>query len=202
MQFDRAKLKAAILHVCSQCEPAELGAVKLHKTLYYGDMIRYLDAGVPITGSTYRKRPFGPTCDALLSTLRELQEEGAIRVREVKYFGYRKKDYLALRGPESDRLSEAERAVLDESVDFVCRRNTARTISDFSHSTPWEIVEFGEVLPYHNALHLIPNEVSEEALDWALAQAPAIEAERSKANPLDYPVFAAIRGGVRQAGRS
>ena len=100
------------------------------------------------------------------------------------------------------RFSETERAVLDEVIDFVCRSNTAKTISDFSHSTPWEIVEFGEELPYHNALHLIPNQVSKDAFDWALEQEPAIEAERSKANPLDYPAFADLRGRFLQTGRS
>ena len=202
MQFDRAKLKAVILYTCSRCAPEELGAVKLHKVLYYADMVHYLYAGVPLTGATYRKRPLGPTCDGLLSTIKELEAAGAIQVREVNYFGYRKKEYMALKEPETERLSESELAILDEVIDFVCRGHTAKTISDFSHSTPWEIVEFGEELPYHNALHLIPNQVSKEAFDWALEQASAIEAERSKTDALDYPVLASLRSRVLQAGRS
>ena len=201
MQFDRAKLRAVILYVCSQCEPAELGAVKLHKILYYADMLHYLDFGAPLTGATYRKRALGPTCDALLPMLREMEASGAIDVREVDYFGYRKKEYVALDEPDVGRLSEGERAILDEIVDFVCRENTAKTISDFSHSTPWEIVEFGEVLPYHNALLLIPNQVSKDAYDWALERAPEIETARSQGNPLDYPVFADLRNRVLQEGR-
>lgn len=201
MQFDRAKLKTVVHYVCSECEPAELGAVKLHKTLYYADMLHYLGLGTPLTGATYRKRPLGPMCDALRPALRELERAGAIETREVDYFGYRKKEYVSLKQPESETLSESERAILDEIVDFVCRENTAKTISDFSHSAPWEIVEFGEVLPYHNALLLIPNQVSEDAFDWALEQAPDIETARSQGNPLDYPVFADLRSRVLQEGR-
>jgi hypothetical protein len=38
MQFDRAKLKAVILYTCAKCEASKLGAVKLNKVLYYGDI--------------------------------------------------------------------------------------------------------------------------------------------------------------------
>ena len=58
MQFDRAKLKTVILYVCSRCEPAQLGAVKLHKVLYFTDMLHYAHAGTAVTGATYRERPF------------------------------------------------------------------------------------------------------------------------------------------------
>ncbi|MGO4836011.1 Panacea domain-containing protein, partial [Rhizobiaceae sp. 2RAB30] len=63
--FSRDKLRAAVLHVISSCKPDRLGAVKLHKVLYYSDMLSYLDTGKPVTGAEYRKRPFGPTCDAV-----------------------------------------------------------------------------------------------------------------------------------------
>ena len=72
MQFDLAKLKDVILYACSRCEPSRLGAVKLHKILYFSDMIYYANVGAPLTGATYRKRPMGPTCDQLLATLNEL----------------------------------------------------------------------------------------------------------------------------------
>lgn len=201
MQFDRAKFKAVVLYVCSHCEPAALGAVKLNKALYYADMLHYLDAGSPLTGATYRKRALGPTCDQILPALRELEAAGEIQITETFYFGYRKKEYQALVEPDVERLSGRARALLDEVIDFVCRNNTAKTISDFSHSTPWEIVEFGEVLPYHNALLLIPNQVSRESFDWALEQASDIETARSQGDPLDYPVFADLRSRILQEGR-
>ena len=92
MQFDRAKLKTVILYICSKCEPSQLGVVKLHKALYLADMLVYAYVGAPITGATYRKRALGPTCDQLLAVLRELSKEGVLEIREVEYFGYRKKN--------------------------------------------------------------------------------------------------------------
>ncbi len=196
MQFDREKLKDTVLYICSHCEPSQLGAVKLHKVLYYSDMIQFLAVGSPLTGATYRKRPHGPTCDALLPVLRELTGANALEIGEADYFGYKKKEFRALTKPAMERFSESEILILDEMIDFVCRNNTAKTISEFSHAVPWEIVDFGEELRYHNALHLIPSQVSKETFDWAEQQAADIEAERSQSDPMDYPAFSTLRALV------
>lgn len=177
MQFDREKLKAVILYVCKRCRAGDLGAVKLHKVLYFSDMIRYIQLGTAITGSTYRKRPLGPTCDQLQSSLRELVESGKLRIDSVDYFGYCKKQFAALVEPEA-RLSESELLVLDEVIEFVCWNNTARTISEFSHQSPWELAAFGDVLPYSSAFRLLPNQVSEESMQWASEQGALIKSER------------------------
>jgi hypothetical protein len=199
MQFDRAKLKTVILYTCFKCEPSMLGAVKLHKVLYYADMLSYAATGAPITGATYRKRPLGPTCDNLLATLRELANEGAIEIRESDYFGYRKKEYISRREAELQRLSDQELRLLNEVIDFVCANNTAKTISEYSHNRAWDLADFGAILPYSSVLHLFPTQVSTEALEWGTAQADDIEARRSKEDPLDYVDFAAFRSRVLQA---
>ena len=100
MQFDRAKLKEVILYACSTCDPSRMGAVKLNKVLYFVDMLRYAKVGAPLTGAVYRKRPMGPTCDQLLSVLNELSRERALEIRNVDYFGYLKKEYIAVRQPD------------------------------------------------------------------------------------------------------
>ena len=45
MQYDRGKLKSVVLYTCAKCEPSRLGAVKLHKVLYFADMIRLCPSG-------------------------------------------------------------------------------------------------------------------------------------------------------------
>jgi hypothetical protein len=196
IEFDREKLKAVVLYVCAKCDASRLGAVKLHKVLYFADMLQYAQDGTAITGSTYRKRPLGPTCDQLLPVLRDLVREGAIEVRETDYFGYRKKEFIPLRTAETNRLSDAELSLLDEVIDFVCFNNTAKTISEFSHNRAWEIAQFGDVLPYSSVLLLFPGQVSIEAFEWGAEQAKTIEAERSNRNPVDYVPLAAFRKRV------
>jgi hypothetical protein len=199
MQFDRHKLKAVILYTAFTCLPGRLGAVKLHKVLYFVDMLHYADAGVPVTGSTYRKRPLGPTCDQLLPMLTDLCRTGELTIREVDYFGYRKKEYEATESPDVDRLSESERSLLDEVIQFVCYDNSAKAISEFSHNRAWEMVEYGEVLPYNSVFHIFPSQVSLEAMEWADAEVSRIEAEGSTADSVGTTDYRAFRSRVLEA---
>jgi hypothetical protein len=202
MQFDREKFKTVILYTCYKCEAHQLGAVKLHKVLYYADMLHYAHVGTPMTGSTYRKRAHGPTSDDLLPILRELEKTGAINVRDVDYFGYRKKEYVARDSAEIERLGDIEIELLDEVIDFVCRNNSAKTISEYSHNRAWEMAEFGEVLPYHSAFHIFPTQVSPEVMDWARNEAKQLEAERGQETPLGGTLLGQLRERLLQARRS
>ncbi len=196
MQFDRAKLEAVILYTCQKCPPSRLGAVKLHKVLYFFDMLRFAESGTPATGATYRKRPHGPTCDQLLPTLRELERSSAISIEQVDYHGFRKNEYTAVVKPEMERLNEAEVSLLDDVVDFVCFQNSARTISEFSHQRPWESVEFGAEIPYESAFLLFPTDVSHEAFDRIERGLSDSEATRPRGDALGSGTLAAFRSRV------
>lgn len=199
VQFDRDKLKAAILHVCTTIATERLGAVKLHKTLYLADMIFYSAHGRALTGATYRKRAHGPTCAQLLATLREMEQDGSLRIGQSDYFGLRKTDYLALSAPEPGRLTGDELALLDEVADFVCNRTSARFISELSHERPWEMAESGGVIGYDTALMLFPNEVSLEAMDLVRAEAESIEGARSLGAAVGRSTYADFRSRVQSA---
>ncbi|HET8729189.1 MAG TPA: Panacea domain-containing protein, partial [Alphaproteobacteria bacterium] len=140
-QLNREKLRSAILRIISRCPPQELGAVKLHKALYYADMIEFAACGRSLTGAEYRKRPFGPTCDEALPIIRELQSDGALDVVDVPYYGYAKREFRLRAEPRFDQLSKSELALLDDMADFVCREHTARAISEISHDVSWQMVE-------------------------------------------------------------
>ena len=92
--------------------------------------------------------------------LRDLVAEGKLQINDVNFFGFNKKEYMTLVEPDFARLGKEEIVLLDEVVEFVCSDNTAKTISEYSHQTPWEMVEFGEEIPYHTAFLLYPSEVS------------------------------------------
>jgi hypothetical protein len=193
MQFDRAKLKEVILYACSNCDSSQMGAVKLNKVLYFVDMLRYANVGAPLTGATYRKRPMGPTCDQLLQVLGELVREGAVEIREADYFGYLKKEYIALRPARVDWLTGEDKSLLDDVIEFVCVNNTAKTISEFSHNKAWEIAEFGDEIKYNSVFNLFPTQVSEDTLSWAANEAKEIASERSKEAPLESRAFGTLR---------
>ena len=198
MQFDRTKLKAVVLHTCASCEPERLGAVKLHKVLYFLDMIYFAQFGVPVTGASYRKRPFGPTCVELLSVLRDMQTSGELEIRDTEFYGLAKKEYFARAETPSGVLNESEMALLDEVIQFVCYQNSAKTISDYSHQLPWELAEFGEEIPYRTALMLFPSDVGPEAFEIVERGAAEVAQARLNQNPLDLPLLSALRSRVHQ----
>lgn len=196
MQFDRAKLKAAILRTCRKAGPTKLGATKLHKVLYFLDMVQFAATGAPVTGATYKKRPFGPTCVQLLPTLREMTNEGSIEIRDVEFHGLRKTEYHPQQSEERHVLNKDETALLDRMIEFVCNKHTARSISDFSHKVPWDVVEFDEVIPYESALLLFPADTSPEAFEAFEEELEEIEAERSQPDALGAIDYASFRRGI------
>lgn len=172
VQFDREKFKEAVLLLASHCPPEELGNVKLHKMLYFADMLNFLEEGRPLTGVDYLKQKFGPTARHLTFAVDELAREGRLSVRETEYHGFYKKDYLPTEPYKAARLSESEQQLLRDVADFV-RGKTARQISEISHNAAWEAAELGEVIPYFTALQLVPVEVTDADRAWALETAKA-----------------------------
>lgn len=183
-QFDRAKMRAVILRAIHSCCPSDMGAVKLNKVLYFVDMIHYAHFRQAVTGATYRKRPNGPTTDQLLFVLREMQHDGHVKIDDVEYHGYWKKQYTPLTPEPLGLLNDEEQALVDDVVDFVCRQNSAKTISEYSHQMPWEMAGDGGVIPYSTAMLLLPTQVSPEAFEAASKGVAEIEVARSKSGSL------------------
>lgn len=168
--FDREKFKDVVHFICSNCAPEDLGNVKLHKILYFSDMMAFLGNGVPLTGVEYRKQQFGPTASHLSWAISQLTRDGRLRVEERDYFGYRKKDYISLASVKSGALSNEECQLLLDVIGFVCQKS-AREISEISHDTAWHAARMGEVIPYYAAYGLLPAEVSDLDIDEAVEEA-------------------------------
>jgi uncharacterized phage-associated protein len=166
VQFDRQKFRELVHYVCDQVDPDTLGAVKLHKVLYFADMWHYLRTGHPISGETYRKQHFGPVASHLLRTIEELEREGALERRKTAWPGGTRTEFHTKRSARVERLSKSEIAFVDEVIDFVIRK-TAAEISEYSHHQVWQAAEMGEVLPYTTAFHMSPAEVTDADLEWA-----------------------------------
>lgn len=175
-QLDRAKLKEAILLIASHCPPEELGNVKLHKALYFADMLHFIDEGRPLTGVDYLKQKFGPVARHLTAALAELEAEGRLQITDQDYFGLVKKNYVPREQYTRVHLSDHEESLLREMADFV-RGRSAKEISELSHNAAWEAAELGEVIPYFTALRLIPTEVNDQDRQWADESAREYAAE-------------------------
>lgn len=120
-KVNRQKLKDVVHYVCASCHQDELGNVKLHKILYFADMLNFLSTNKPLTGVEYQKQSFGPVARHLSWAVNELDKEGTIRIQKRDYFGFKKTDYFSLREPSTTRLTNTEvtrlgTALLEESA--------------------------------------------------------------------------------------
>ena len=199
MQYDKEKMRAVILRACHTCTREDLGAVKLKKVLYYFDMISYAHHRASGAGATYRQRPNGPTSDQLLFLLRDMARVGDIDILEVDYHGFFKKEYIAKVAEPVGVLNSDEIELLDDVIEFVCRQNTARSISEYSHSLPWEMAEMGATIPYRSALLLFPSQPSPEAFEAVQQGEPELAARRSARNTVGMSKLADFRGRILAA---
>lgn len=174
--FDREKFLAAVHFIIEACadDVDRLGRTKLHKVLYYADMLSYVACGESLTGADYIKQPFGPTARYLGWALRELTGSGAIEIRRRAFHGFLKQDFLVRKPCATNRLDANEMTLLKDVIEFVCGYS-AKEISEISHAKPWESVGFGERIPYASAFLLLPQRLPNAAdRAWAEQQAKEI----------------------------
>lgn len=163
--FDREKFLDIVHFICHETTSEELGNVKLHKILYYADMLYFTDTGKPLTGVEYLKQSFGPTARHLSWATKQLETNKKIHISIRNFYGYQKKDFVSLDEPKSNKLNQEEKNLILSIIDFVCSRN-AKEISEMSHNIAWETADLGEVIPYVSAHALWPIEVTDEDIEW------------------------------------
>jgi hypothetical protein len=168
MAYDRNKFKSLVHYICWRCdrERSKLGSVKLNKALWLSDLLAYYKFNEPITGVRYVKRQFGPVPKPILPVLAELEEAGVLTIRDAKYFGRQKKEYIVHKEATSAFMSEDERDIVEDIIRFVCEEHTAASISHASHDHIWKAALDGEELP-HYTVFARPGEITEDDREWA-----------------------------------
>ena len=161
------QFKSLVHHVINMCSdnPAQLGATRLNKILWYSDAIAYQVRGKPITNATYIKLKYGPAPKHVLPTLNELRDDGKIVIKDGQYeFDPRK--FISMISPNDGVFSEEEKHIITTVVDFVLQR-TASEISEASHDVIWKAAKEGEEIPLYATLASVPGLITEEDIRWA-----------------------------------
>jgi hypothetical protein len=175
--INSTKFKSLVQYICSSRAdaPDSLGAVKLNKILWLADLTAFYELGEPITTSRYIKQEFGPVPARIMPALRELENEGAIKVREADHFGRQKKVYVVLKPSDGSFLKPEERSIVDRIIDYVCDEHTATSVSEASHNHIWKVAEQGEELPLFTVFAR-PGKITDVERMWAQVQ---LESETS-----------------------
>jgi hypothetical protein len=163
------RLAALAHYLVWKCDPADLGATKLNKILWFADLEHYRRTGRSITGAdAYIKLQHGPVPKGIKRALAALTAEGRIAQSTENYHGFPKTMFLALTRPDFSPFTADEIATVDMIAELICRDHTATSISRLSHDALWEETEVGSVMTV-GAGSVVPAEASAEDLDWARA---------------------------------
>lgn len=163
------KLKEALHYVIENCDDtSRLGAIRLNKILWFADCHAYREKALTITGDGYVKRKFGPVPKHVLASLRELQEEGKIVVREVPYTTRNTfREFISLVPPTTTELSQADTELLAAYTDIICSEFTAARISEISHDQVWEAADDGEEIPMCAIFAAQAGPITDAVRGWA-----------------------------------
>jgi hypothetical protein len=188
MEFNYEKFKDLVHYICHIANRDELGATKLNKILWYSDITSFINHGVPITGSVYVKREFGPVPRDILQVIDELSLESKILIRNVTLFsGKTKREFLTLTEPDISDFTASEISLVASITHDICHHYTAESISDESHDKVWELTGIGEEIPYHAVYGAPLGEIKQEYIEWAksaiAANETAYDMERFNAGP-------------------
>ena len=115
-----AKLGAAMHVVCRTManQPDKLGAVKLHKALWFADGTPPVDRPT-ITGGTFIRHQYGPCLKELDDAVAELERAGRVPFEWRIVAGLRSRS-IARGEPDVNLLNERERKWLEKFAVAVC----------------------------------------------------------------------------------
>jgi len=125
-----------------------VGKTVLFKLLYFSDFNFYKANYTSITGEEYRKLDHGPAPSHFDQTVKELVEEGRIKVKMDKGGTYDTFRFRSLLEPKIKLLSMEEIKFVDTVLKKLGKLN-ATQISRLSHlDTPWEASDEKEIISY------------------------------------------------------
>ena len=166
---DREKFKTLIHYVCAQSPSrVSLGATKLNKILWFAERDCYL-RGEPISGVPFIKLQHGPVPKSMPQYLRELEDEGALIVRETEWKGKPKREFISRREPSLKGFTPGQVSLINRAIQGICMSHTADSISRVSHDEVWDLAQMGEEIPFY-ATFGRRGEIAEEDFTWAKAQ--------------------------------
>lgn len=176
-QESKERLRQLILFIAERCQAdPNFGMTKLVKILHRADFESFARYGESITGSRYKKFPYGPVSQAALDVRDEMEKRGDIVVVKEGYSPYLRNRVLPLETADLDGFSGRDIALIDGVIQMFHKR-TATFVSEFSHDRAWEAADWYEAIPYEAAF------VSDEPLterDVIIAREMIAEYERAK----------------------
>lgn len=167
--FDKDKFDQLVLYICGQVEnPADLGAVKLHKILWFSDLANFARCGRSIAGDHYIKMPQGPFSTHAEKAIKRLERASLLAERQMPVYNRTQRQFFATGKADLSAFSADEISIVDDMISAIVRNYTASSISEFSHNRIWEIARDREAIPLSTVFSINLADVDEDTLSWAV----------------------------------
>lgn len=161
------KLKNIVLYICNKIPARNLGLLRMHKILWFADLLNYMETGDTITGEKYVKAPNGPIASHLKGTLKQLETDGVISwVEPAKSY----QPHLISANAMADMLSLSvgEMENLNAAIKFAAD-NLTKTLSEMTHGMLWQNLPDGADMPIEvAAAELCMTKTPYEEINWEL----------------------------------
>jgi transcriptional regulator with XRE-family HTH domain len=147
--FRQEKVKNILLYILEKCGgKPNVGETVLYKLLYFADFNFYEIYEEHLTGSQYRKLPFGPVPQKIESILNQMLKDLQLQRLKIIYHDLPQTRYIPLVKPDLMKMTAAEKDVIDKVVDRFSDWS-ASAISEYSHKDmPWKATDDGDLIDY------------------------------------------------------
>lgn len=148
------KFKNVLLYILERCAgKPNVGETALHKLLYFSDFNYYELYEEHLTGSNYRKLPYGPIPQKLDTIIGQMMEQGMIQRIKTEYCNKMQIRYIPLAKANLTELKASEKEVIDKVIEQMSDWS-ASTITNYSHKDmPWLATKEGEEINYELAFY-------------------------------------------------
>jgi len=153
-QKNLEKFKEVFLYILNKVgSKANIGETVIYKLLYFIDFDYYEKYEEQLIGASYQKNISGPTpMEFGKITEKMIKEREIIKVKD-KFFNFRLRKYLPLRGPDLKKLKANEIKLIDDVLDRLSDM-TAAKITHYSHKdVPWLTTEDEKIIEYESVFY-------------------------------------------------
>jgi transcriptional regulator with XRE-family HTH domain len=148
------KFANIVLYILERCGgKPNLGETVLYKLLYFSDFNFYEIYEEHLTGSLYRKLPFGPVPQNIESHIGQMLANNQLQRIKTTFHGFPQTRYIPLVKPDLIKMSAAEKDVIDKVIERFSDWS-ASAISEYSHlDIPWKATDEGDIIDYELAFY-------------------------------------------------
>jgi transcriptional regulator with XRE-family HTH domain len=148
------KFKNVLLYILERCAgKPNVGETVLYKLLYFSDFNHYELYEEHLTGSRYRKLPYGPVPQKFDTIIQQMIDKEQLQRVKTTYHGFPQTRYIPLEKADLTLLKASEKDVIDRVIDQMSDWSAAM-ISEYSHKDlPWEATDKGQDISYNLAFY-------------------------------------------------